>query len=70
MKEIITIVNAVFIAVFNQSRIFVYEVPNNILLSYVSTHFTFSRPTHIRPQTGLQFYTHVLKLCETMNFFH
>ena len=70
MKEIITIVNAVFIAVLTSPEVFVYEVPNNILLSYVSTHFTFSKPTHIRPQTGWQFYTHVLKLRENMIFFH
>ena len=43
-------------------EVFVYEVPNNILLSYVSTHFTFSKQYHIRSQTGLQFYTHILKL--------
>ena len=60
-----------FLSLFLTSpEVFVYEVPNNILLSYISTHFTFSKPTHIRPQTGLQFYTHVLKLCENMNFFH
>ena len=52
-----------FLSLFLTSpEVFVYEVPNKILLSYVSTHFTFSKQTHIRPQTGLQFYTHVLKL--------
>ena len=69
MKEIITVVNAVLTLFLTSSQVFVYEVPNNILLSYVSTHFTFSKQTHIRPQTGLQFYTHVLKLWENMIFF-
>ena len=60
-----------FLSLFLTSpEVFVYEVPNNILLSYVSTHFTFSKQYYIRPQTGLQFYTHILKLWENLIFFH
>ena len=40
MKEIITIENAVLSLFLTSPEVFVYEVPNNILLSYVSTHFT------------------------------
>ena len=43
-------------------KVFVSEVPSKILLSYVSTHFTFSTQTHIRPQIGLQVYTQAVKL--------
>ena len=53
--------NAVFVAFLTNLKIFVYEVSNKILLSYVSTHFTFLTQIHIRPQTGLQFFTQVLK---------
>ena len=37
-----------FLVLFLTSpEVFVYEVPNNILLSYVSTHFTISKKKHI-----------------------
>ena len=57
MKEIITTENAIFVGILTSLKVFVYEVPNKIRLSYIFTHFTFSIQTHIRSQIGLQFYT-------------
>ena len=51
-------------------KVFVYEVPSKIPLSYVSTHFTFLTQTHIGPQIGLRVYTQVLKTLRKCKKFH